>query len=149
MIEKLESQLKEEGILIKNFYYISESFYNYSKDEVKFKKERLLLQHLVGYKTEGNKFIDDEISRYDEVYFYDNSFDTLKVIDDINPLFQMVLQNTDRGLSDVIKEDVVEYKPYLIVTKVNSNTYNKMETKRVLLSPDILIKTFESFRKFN
>jgi len=147
LIDNLEEKLKEQGLKIKNFYFISDNFSNIDKDEVNFKKMRLLLQHLIGYKTEGNKFIDEEITRYDQVSFYDNNYDTLKVTDDINGLLEVLLSNTDRGLKDVIKENIIDYKPVLLVNKINDNHYNKTETKKVILSLSTLIKTFESFRK--
>jgi hypothetical protein len=147
LIDRLEEKLKAEGLLIKNFYYISENFYNQNKDEINFKKMRLLLQHLVGYKTDGNKFIDEEITRYDQVYYYDNNYDTLKISDGINGLLDIILSNTDKGVKDVIKEDVIDYRPTLFINKINDNHLNKMETKKVILSLSGLIKTFESFRK--
>jgi len=147
LIDKFEEKLKEQGLKVKNFYFISDNFYNIDKDEVNFKKMRLLLQHLIGYKTDGNKFIDEEITRYDQVSFYDNNYDTLKITDDINGLLEVVLSNTDKGLKDVIKEDIIDYKPILLVNKINDNHYNKTETKKIILSLSALIKTFESFRK--
>jgi hypothetical protein len=147
LIEKLEEKLKEQGLKVKNFYFISDNFYNQNKDEVSFKKMRLLLQHSVGYKTDGNKFIDEEITRYDQVYFYDNNYDTLKIADNINELLEVILSNTDKGLRDVIKEDISDYRPTLFINKVNDNHYNKTETKKVILSLSALIKTFESFKR--
>ena len=146
IIDKLQEKLKDDGISIKNFYFISENFYNQNKDDVNFKKLRLLLQHLVGYRTEGDKFIDVDITRYEEVFYYDNNYDTLKVSDDINSLLQVILSKTDKGLSEVIKEDVIEYKPVLFVNKINDNIFNKKETKKVILSLSNLIKTFEAFK---
>lgn len=148
VIDKLESKLKEEGLLIKNFYFISDNFNNQDKDEVNFKKMRLLLQHLVGYKTDGNKFIDDEITRYDQISFYDNNYDTLKFTDDVNGLLEIILSNTDKGLREVIKENIIDYRPTLLVNKINDNHYNKTETKKIILSLSTLIKTFESFKRY-
>jgi hypothetical protein len=108
---------------------------------------RLLLQHLVGYKTDGNKFIDEEITRYDQVSFYDNNYDTLKISDNMNELLDIVLSNTDKGLRDVVKEDINDYRPILFVNKINDNNYNKTETKKIILSLSTLIKTFESFKR--
>ena len=146
LIDKLEEKLKEQGLKVKNFYFISDNFYNQNKDEVNFKKMRLLLQHLVGYKTDGNKFIDEEITRYDQVSFYDNNYDTLKISDNMNELLDIVLSNTDKGLRDVVKEDINDYRPILFVNKINDNNYNKTETKKIILSLSTLIKTFESFK---
>jgi len=148
IIDKLESKLKEEGLLIKNFYFISDNITNIDNDELNFKKMRLILQHLVGYKTDGNKFKDEEITRYDQISFYDNNYDTLKFSDDINGFLEAILSNTDKGLKEVIKEDIFDFKPILLVNKINDNQYNKTETKKVVLSMSTLVKTFESFRRY-
>lgn len=146
LISKLEEKLKVEGLSIKNFYYISDNFYNMNKDTVNYKKMRLLLQHLVGYKTDGNKFIDTEIERYDQISFYDDEYDTLKIASNINILLETLLITTENGLKDVVKENVTEFRPILIVNKINDNYYNKMETKKVIISIPTLIKSYESFR---
>ena len=72
IIEKLKEKLKEDGILIKNFYYINETLYAQDIDQTRFKKIRLLIQHLVGYKSQGDKFINEEITRYDQISYYNN-----------------------------------------------------------------------------
>jgi hypothetical protein len=146
LIEKLEERLKKDGINIKNFYYISETFYNQNEDDIKFKKMRLLLQHLLGYKTDGNKFIDQEITKYKRVLFFDNNYDTLNYTNDINSLLEVILSKTDDGLRDVIKEDIQELKPELVINKVNDNLVNKLETKKVILNLSKLVMTFESYR---
>jgi hypothetical protein len=149
LLQKLEEQLKEVGVSIKAFYYISENFYNQNDDEFKFKKMRLLLQHLVGYKTDGDKFIDEEVTRYNSMRYYDNNYDTLKFADDINPLFEIILSKTDNGVREVIKEDVKEYRPSLMINKVNDNLYNRLEEKKVIINLSNIVMTFESFRKLN
>lgn len=149
LLQKLEEQLKEVGVSIKAFYYISENFYNQNDDEFKFKKMRLLLQHLVGYKTDGDKFIDEEVTRYNSIRYYDNNYDTLKFADDINPLFEIILSKTDNGVREVIKEDVKEYRPSLMINKVNDNLYNRLEEKKVIINLSNIVMTFESFRKLN
>ena len=148
LILKLEEKLKENGILIKNFYYISENFYNQNEDDIIFKKMRLLIQHLVGYKSDGNKFIDKSITKYSKLYYYDNNYDTLKFTDDINNLLEIMVVNTDNGLKDVIKEDIIEYKPLLIVNKVNDNELNRMDTKKVILNFSKILM-FESFISYD
>jgi hypothetical protein len=147
IIDRLEKKLKENGCDIKNFYYISENFYNQKKDDINFKKMRLLLQHLVGYRTDGDKFIDEEVTRYDQLYYYDNNYDTLRFTDDINGLLDVILTNTESGVRSVIKEDIVDYRPRLIVNKVNDNKFNKIETKSVIIGLSSFIKNFESFKR--
>lgn len=145
IVEKLEEELLTQGLKIKGFYYISDSFYNIDDDEIKFKKIRLLIQHLVGYKTSGTQFINQEITHYPEIYLYDDQLDTLDLGKKLNPLLNFLFQKTRVGLKDVIKENIEEFRPYLIINKVNSNQYNRIETSKVILELSNFIKTFESF----
>jgi hypothetical protein len=146
--DKIEKEFLKTGLKIKNYYFISETFYNQKEDNIEFKKMRLLLQHLLGYKTEGDKFIDEEITKYNKIHYYDSNINTLKISDKINELLSFVLSNTDKGLANVIKEDVKDFRPTLYLNRVNDNEVNKIDNKKIILSLSTLIKTFESFRRF-
>ena len=125
LLGELEMEFQKNGLIIKNYYPISENFLNQNDDDIRFKKMRLLIQHLVGYRTDGNKFKDEEITRYDQIEFYDNSSETLKMSKEVNNLFEFLLSRTDDGLRSVIKEDVIEYKPSLIIFQENENKVNQ------------------------
>jgi hypothetical protein len=122
---------------------------NQNDDDIKFKKMRLLLQHLVGYKTEGDKFKDDEITRYDQIHFYDNYSETLKITKEMNNLLEFILSRTDDGLRSVIKEDVNDFKPNLWVHKENENKLNKRSSDKVILNISKIVKTFENFNPYS
>lgn len=145
IVEKLEEELLTHGLKVKGFYYISDSFYNIDNDEIKYKKVRLLLQHLVGYRTTGKQFSNEEITQYPKIYFYDDQLDTLELESAINPLLNFLYQNTRPGLKDVIKENITEFNPFLILNRVNDNQYNRIDTKKVILELSKFVKTFESF----
>lgn len=145
VINKIKDELKSDGILIKKFYFINETFYNQDDDSNRFKKVKLLLQHLLGYKTNINKFTDEEIKKYDEVYFYDNQKDTLRVADDSNIVLKRLLDSTEDGLRSVIKEDIDENTPFLIVNYITDNINNRVLSKKVKIEYIRLIKTFEGF----
>ncbi len=146
LIKKLEEELLKNGLKIKSFYFISDSFYNIDNDQIKFKKIRLLIQHLIGYKTGGNCFTEEQISRYKEINFYDDQLDTIHVSKDVNPLLNFLYGNTRPGLKDLIKEIVKEETPFIVLNKVNDNLYNRLETKKVILELSGFIKSFESFK---
>ena len=146
-IEKLEVELKKIGLKIKDFYFINENLYRIDNDEVRFKKMRLILQHLIGYKTDGLKFIDEELTQYSKISYYDNEVDTLKISEDINNLLELTLTNTQEGLKNVVKEILIDEKPQLLVNKINTNHVNQIETKKIILSLSHTIKKFESFNQ--
>jgi len=149
IIEKIKEEFYKNGLKIKTFYPISENFMNQNDDDIKFKKMRLLLQHLVGYKTDGDKFKDDEITRYDQIHFYDNYSETLKITKEMNNLLEFILSRTEDGLRSVIKEDVNDFKPNLWVHKENENKLNKRSSDKVILNISKIVKTFENFNPYS
>lgn len=146
MISKIEDKLKENGLFIKKYYHISETFYNRNDDDVSHKKVRLLLQHLVGYKTESDKFIDDKIEKYQEVYYYDDESNSINLSINCNKLLMLILSNTESKLKDLIKQDIKQLEPLLIVNKITGNKVNKYVTTKVVIQFSNLIKVFESFK---
>jgi hypothetical protein len=49
-------------------------------------------------------------------------------------------------LKDVVKENIQEFEPCLIINRVNDNLYNRLETTKVILELSKFVKTFETFR---
>jgi len=148
VIKKLENSLTKEYLSIQKFYFLSETFYNQKDDDIRYIKIKLLIQHLLGYKTNINKFTNEEIERYDIVNFYDNQYDTIKICDEINVILKSILDNTDDGIRSAIKEDILDNQPSLIVNQVSDNQLNRIISKKVNLEYSNLIKTFESFNNF-
>jgi hypothetical protein len=149
IIEKIKDEFHKNGLKIKTFYPISENFMNQNEDDIKFKKMRLLLQHLVGYKTDGQKFKDEEITRYDQIFYYDNYNETLKITKEMNNLLEFILSRSDDGLRSVIKENVSDFRPTLWVHKENENKMNKRISDKVILNISKIVKTFENFNPYS
>lgn len=146
VINKIKEKMKLEDLELKNFYFINETFYNQKDDEINHKKLRLFLQHLVGYKTDNDRFIDKEITRYDIIEYYDNNYDTIKITSEINLFLDLIYKNTEDGIKSVIKEDIMHYKPQFIVNQITENQLNKIITKKIDLNISNIIKTFEGFK---
>ncbi len=146
MISKIEDELKENGLVIKKFYYISETFYNRNSDDISHKKVRLLLQHLIGLKTEGDKFTDEKLEKYDEVFYYDDEETSTQLACDSNKLLMVLLSNTESSLKDIIKDDLKSTPHNLFVNYITGNKVNRFVTTKVLIQFSNLIKTFESFK---
>jgi hypothetical protein len=146
MISKIEDKLKENGLIIKKFYYISETFYNRNSDDISHKKVRLLLQHLIGLKTEGDKFTDEKLEKYNEVFYYDDEETSTQLACDSNKLLMVLLSNTESSLKDIIKDDLKSTKRNLFVNYITGNKVNRFVTTKVLIQFSNLIKTFERFK---
>ncbi len=146
IIKKLEDYLESIGLKIKNYYYISETFFNRNEDEICYKKVRLLLQHLVGIKTESDKFTNEEITKYDIINFYDDSLESIEMSKNINDTLSFILNNSDKEISNKIKESLKQTYTELIVNQVTFNKVNRFITTPIKLTYQNIIKTFESFR---
>jgi hypothetical protein len=144
ILQKLMEKLKWEGIDIKKFYYINETFYNVNSDEIVFKKALINLQHLVGYEIQKEKFVDKEVTKYSKLNYYDNDFDTLKLTNEMNSYLRFILSKSDLGLKQVIKEGIDYDRPEFIVNKITGNNYNNIITKSIKIDNSYLMK-FENF----
>ncbi len=145
MVEKLMDKLKEEGISIKKFYFINDSFYNANTEDIVFKKAIICLKHLVGYEIQNEQFIDTPINKYSKLEYYDDDFDTLKMVDEINSFLNMVLSKTDNGVKEVVKEDVRDDRAVFIAKKITSNKYNNYATNECKLSLNPIVRKFNNF----
>lgn len=143
-IKKIEKKLEDNGLAIKKYYFISETFYSRNTDEIAYKKVRLLLQHLIGLKTEGDKFIDEELDCYDVINFYDTDEVAIKLAINVNDLLQLIISNSPKELKENIKMALKDDKE-LIVNQVTANKVNKFSTTKVKIEYHNLIKTFEKF----
>jgi hypothetical protein len=146
MISKIEDKLKENGLIIKKFYFISETFYNKVSDDISHKKVRLLLQHIVGLKTEGDKFTEEKLAQYDELFFYDDEENVIKLAKESNKLLTVLLSNTDNKLKEIIKEDLKSKKYTIYVNLITGNKVNRFVTTKVDIQFSNLITVFESFK---
>lgn len=145
IIEKLKEKLADQGLIIKNFYYLSETFYNRDKDDITHKKVRMLLQHLIGLKTDGDKFTDGEIEEYDRVYFYDDEINAVVLAKDSNKVFEFIVSKTEENLKSRIKDIIKSNDKVVVVRQITNNKINPFIETEVLLEWSNLKKTFESF----
>lgn len=146
LIDKLDQELHDKAITIKNYYYISETFYNQDDDEINFKKGRLFIQHLVGFKTDDKKFIDEELNRYDEIMVIDNNRNILSLREELNKMLKLLLSNTNESLSRVIRENIDDFKPKLELNLITDNNINRIIKEKITLDYSNIIRNFENFQ---
>jgi hypothetical protein len=145
IISKLEEKLKEIGLVVKNYYYISETFYNRDEDDINNKKVRLLIQHLIGMKTDGDKFSHTEITKYDIINFYDDELRVIELAKNTNNVLQFLIENSEDLVKDRVKEVLRQDVCELVINQVTFNKVNLFVTSKVVLQYQNVIKKFESF----
>jgi hypothetical protein len=135
------------GLDIKDIYYLSETFFNRKNDRIVFNKVKLLLQFLIGLKSDSDKFIDSEITKYDIVNYYDDDLENINI--NPNDFLKYLYDNSDIVLKDKISNVVKSYDNILNINYVSPNKMKRIQTKKNILSLSKIIKTFESFKKNN
>lgn len=144
MISKIEDKLEKIGLSVKKYYFISETFYSRDLDDVAHKKVRLLIQHLIGIKTEGDRFTEEDLQKYDDVEFYEDDDNTTRLAADINKLLQLIIDNSEASIKSKVK-DILKSETTLYVNCVSTNKVNRFKTTKVKIEYHNLIKAFEKF----
>lgn len=145
MISKIEEKLEDVGVSVKKYYFISETFYERDDDAISHKKTRLLLQHLVGKRTDDDRFSDENIAQYDEIFYYDEDSGSFENSSSINDLLKLAIGNTSESIREEIKRLILEKKPVLSSVLVTPNMANRLVFKKTKLELHNLIRTFEAF----
>ena len=143
-IEKFENFLLELGLKVKDYYYLSETFYNRDEDEIAYKKSILLLEHLIGLKIEDNKFINQETTQYDNISYYDDERKSISLSKRINDVLKVINDNSEDLIKSQIKSKLDNTKS-LYVNEVTFNKANLFIQTEVEIKIERIIKTFEGF----
>jgi hypothetical protein len=147
-VNKLEDKMREMGLVVHGWYYLTETFSGGDSEEVAFNKIKTVLQHMVGLKTDGDKFTNEEIQNYDELVLWDDSSEVISLGKDINKVLEGLLINTEDGLKSKIKGEIKEGENLLILKEWTHNLTNRFNQFEIELVYTNLIRSFENFQKF-
>lgn len=145
-ISKLEEKMKEIGLQVKKYYFISETFYNRDEIEISHRKIRLLLQHIIGLKTDFDKFTDQQLEEYDEIEFYEDEISTIEMLKDCLKTLDFILSKSEPEIKDKIKEKLKSNNKNIVANLVTPNRINKFIKTKIEVKFPNLIRTFESFK---
>jgi len=148
-ISKLEEEFKKIGLRVKDFYYLSETFFNNDEEHVSFIKNKIILQHLVGYKIDGDKFIDENVDEYSEIFYYDDNLTSTSLSLKINDIFEKFTINTEKSIKESLKDKTKNDDKILNIKHFTNNKANKFKEYSVQLEFSNLIKSFENFNPFS
>ena len=145
-ISKLEEKLEEIGLKVKKYYYISETFYNKDEDRIAYLKSKLLIQHLLGLKTDGDIFTSEEIDNYNQITFYDDDLKSIQMSRYINIVLEKLLLKTDSNIKIIVKDKIKNDDNFLLVKEYTHNKSFKFKEYNVQLEYSNIIKSFEGFK---
>ena len=146
VIDKIEQYLESIGLKLYKYYSLSETFLNRDEDEILKNKSKIFLQHLSGYKTEEDKFSDNQIEQYDNIIYYDTDVNSIEFTKRINNLLKFLYDNSTDSTKEDIKNSMSKTDKKIVTNLVTFNLINpfvKSETKVNLYN---LVKSFESFK---
>jgi hypothetical protein len=146
LISKLEKELDDIGLKVKLFYYVSETFYNRNDVEIAHKKAKIIIQHLIGLKTEIGMFTNEEVTKYDTINFYEDNKYIIGLIKNSNDILHFLISNSEDSIKDIIKEVLRSDDCNLIINQVTFNKVNTFIKTYITLSWNNIIKKFENFK---
>jgi len=145
-IEKLEDKLESLGLKIKNYYFISSTFSNSNDDHKALIKSKIILQHLLGHKIESEKFVEEDITDYNQITFYDDDQLSIQTALNINSVLEKYLLLTDDTIKTTIKEKIKKDDNFLIIKEYTHNKSKKFNEYNVQLELNNVIKSFENWK---
>lgn len=110
------------------------------------KKAKILIQHTIGLKTEIDKFINEEVTQYDEVNLYDDESNCIEVCKGSNEIIRFLVSNSPDDVKESVKSIIKEKQLLININQVTFNKINKFITTPVKIEWENVIKTFERFR---
>lgn len=145
-IEKIGDKLEKIGLNVKNFYYISETFYNRNQDDISYTKSKILVQHLLGLKADGDKLTNIDIERYDTISLYEDNQNSIKTCLDINNTLENLLTKSEDSVKYLVKDRIKNGENSLLIKEYTHNKVNIFKEHNVSLFYSNIIKNFENFK---
>ena len=146
-IENLEEKLKEKGLLVKKYYFISETFFNKNDDNLAYIKSRLILQHLIGLKTDGDILTSETIDNYNQITFYDDNPKSISMTKDLNKLLESLLIKTQNDVKLIVKDKLKNDDNFLVIKECTHNNANRFNEFQVQLEYSNIVRSFENFNR--
>lgn len=137
LLKILKNKLKDNGLEINKFYYISNFLKNRNSDTINNNKTKILLEHVTGYHIEDNYFVPIKQNFYEEVHFYDDEVQNINTANDIQYYLDIYLRNTDDEIFTEIKNRINNKKPILYTHLVTNNKLNKYKTTKIYIKEPV------------
>jgi hypothetical protein len=133
LLNSLKDELGKLGLKISKFYYVGDYYYPNVNTNMSTRKANVLLEHLVGFHINKDKFVPLKQDLYREVYFYDDEPSNIFVANDIQQLLDDYLIKTDEEVYERIIKNIKEKQPVLYTNLITNNSLNRFKTSEIKL----------------
>ena len=133
LLNSLKDELQNVGLNIEKFFYIGDYYYPTVNQSISIRKANILLEHLVGFHIEKDKFVPIKQDLYRDVHFYDDEPSNIFVASDVQQFLNQYLENTEDEVFDRIIKNIKEKKPTLHNHLITNNSVNRFKTTEVKL----------------
>ncbi len=144
LADKIEKRIR---VGVDKIFFVNDIDNNDNVDVTAFRKAKIILEYLIGFKIKGDKFIDLKQYEYNNIAFYDDDMKNIEVVNNLQSLMESILSKSDSDVKnkimDRLKNNDLTYKTYFI-------TQNKIEPfyiKEYKMLPPTHIKMFENYSK--
>jgi len=146
LIQCVRDEVTKYNIDIKNVYMLSNNNLRTYTEDIDLKKLILLIEKLIGFKIEDEKFTNIEVDQYNKVHVYDNSrksFDEMKTIQET--LNKIYFDSNDEMKAKVMNK-IVSSRPFIKIHQMTGNEFNKFNIEKVVLERPSRIHRFNYFK---
>ena len=157
LLASLKDELKQIGIEINKFYYVGDYYQSKIRTNVNIRKMNVLLEHMVGFQIDDDKFVPIKQDLYKDIYFYDDEPSNIHFANKVQSMLDGYLENTDEEVYNRILRNIKEKKPILHNNLITNNNLNRFKTTDIKLSEpvkfqikvneNIKLDSFKNFKK--
>lgn len=145
-IQELESKMIDMGLKVEGWFYLQETFSQRDTDMIASNKIKIILQHMIGLKVDGDKFVEEGRKNYEEIILWDDNPKVISLGKDINRVFESLLVNTDETIKLKIKDELKNSDNFLILKEWTHNKSNRFNQYEIELTYSNVVRSFENFK---
>lgn len=136
-LNDLRLELKNLNLDLDKIIFVND-YFNYSvNDNTNYQKLNSILEHLIGYKIDKNKFVALKQDKYNSIYFYDDEVSNINICKHIQEYFNELVLNTDDEVYNLIKIRLKESKLKLTTCLLTNNNLNNYKKEQFVLTEPV------------
>ena len=133
LLNSLKKELEDIGLSISKFFYVGDFYAPNINTKLSTRKANILLEHLVGFHIQDDRFIPLKQDLYREVYFYDDEPSNIDVANNVQEFLNGYLINTEEEVYNRIIKNIKEKHSALYTNLITNNSLNRFKTTEIKL----------------